>query len=327
MNITVLALDGVFDTGLATVLDAFTTANELAQVLNIQTPGYCISIVGVRPEVHTGLGLRVPVIPPEAAPAPDWVVVPALGYKMPDSLVPALARADIADAVTVLRGWAAGGAGMAAACIGTFVLAESGLLDGCDATTTWWLTPLFLQRYPRVRLDTHRILVPSGRVLTAGAGFSHIDLALWLIRQKNPELATLVARYLIVDTRPSQTAYVISDHLAHADPLIERFDHWVREHLDQAMNLDDAAAALATSKRTLSRRLHDVLGKTPIAYIQDLRIERAVHLLKTSDHNVERIAQMVGYADGVTLRTLLRRRLGRGVRELRGLATEKAGAI
>ena len=61
-----------------------------------------------------------------------------------------------------------------------------------------------------------------------------------------------------------------------------------------------------------------MLGKSPLAYFQDLRVERALHLLKTSPHNLDRIAGMVGYADGVTLRQLLRRKLGRGVRELRG---------
>jgi transcriptional regulator GlxA family with amidase domain len=72
--------------------------------------------------------------------------------------------------------------------------------------------------------------------------------------------------------------------------------------------------------RTLARRLKDTLGKTLLFYFQDLRVERAVHLLKTTDHNIERIASMVEYADGVTLRTLLWRRLGRGVRELRAVA-------
>jgi transcriptional regulator GlxA family with amidase domain len=61
-----------------------------------------------------------------------------------------------------------------------------------------------------------------------------------------------------------------------------------------------------------------VLGKTPLAYFQDLRIERAVHCLKTSTTSVDQIASQIGYANGVTLRSLLRRRLGRGVREIRG---------
>jgi len=317
MRIAVLALEGVFDTGLATVLDAFATANELARVASIDLPAFEVTVVGTRPQVRSGLGLQVPVCNVADAPAPVWAIVPAISAKMPDVLVPALGRADVADALPALRAWSAGGARMAAACIGTFVLAESGLLDDHDATTTWWLTPLFRQRYPRVRLDAHRIVVPSGTMLTAGAALSHLDMALWVIRQNSPELAALVARYLVFDTRPSQSAYVIADHLSHADPLVERFDRWVRERLDTTITLDAAAGALATSKRTLSRRLNEVLGKTPIAYIQDLRIERAVHLLKTSKHSVDQIAEQVGYADGVTLRTLLRRRLGKGIRELR----------
>jgi transcriptional regulator GlxA family with amidase domain len=164
------------------------------------------------------------------------------------------------------------------------------------------------------------MVVRSGTTLTAGAALSHVDLALALIRQASPELASLVAKYLVIDARPSQSAYAISDHLIHADPLVERFEAWAREHLDRGFSLDEAADALATSKRTLARRLKDTLGKTPLSYFQDLRVERAVHLLKTTDQNIERIAALVGYADGVTLRTLLRRRLGRGVRELRATA-------
>jgi transcriptional regulator GlxA family with amidase domain len=72
-----------------------------------------------------------------------------------------------------------------------------------------------------------------------------------------------------------------------------------------------------TSERTLARRMQTVLGKSPLAYFQDLRVERAVHLLRTSTASVEEIAAQVGYADGVTLRTLIRRKIGRGVRELR----------
>jgi transcriptional regulator GlxA family with amidase domain len=162
----------------------------------------------------------------------------------------------------------------------------------------------------------HLAHVDAGMV-TAGAALSHLDLALWLIRGNSPELAALVAKYLVFDTRLSQSGYVMSDHLAHSDPLIERFDRWVRERLDSTLTLDAIAEAQGTSKRTLSRRLDSVLGKTPFEFIQDLRIERAVHLLKTSKHSVDQIAEQVGYADGVTLRTLMRRRLGKGIRELR----------
>jgi transcriptional regulator GlxA family with amidase domain len=224
----------------------------------------------------------------------------------------------VREAGAVLRKWSVRGALVTAACVGTFLLAEAALLDGEEATTTWWLAPLFRQRYPLVRLDESRLVVQSKAVVTAGAALSHLDLALALIRRASPELANLAAKYLVVDARTSQSVYSIPDHLAHADPLVRQFERWARGRLAKGFSLDEAAEALATSKRTLARRMQSVLGKSPLAYFQDLRIERAVHLLKTSQASVDQIAAEVGYAEGVTLRALLRRRLGRGVRELRG---------
>lgn len=317
MKLQVLALDGVFDTGLAAVLDAFSTANELAAMLSPGAARFEVAVVGVRRRVRTAQGFAVPVAAIVEPAAADWLVVPAIGYKMPDALVPALERADVRDAGAALREGAAAGVRIAAACIGTFVLAESGLLDRQKATTTWWLAPLFRQRYPGVQLEDARMLVRSGAFVTAGAALSHMDLALWLVRQASPELAGLVARYLIVDQRPAQSAYALADHLAHADPVVERFERWARGRIADGFSLDAAASAAGTSKRTLARRMRQVLGKSPLSYFQDLRVERAVHLLKTSDRSLDQIAELVGYADGVTLRTLLRRRLGRGVRDLR----------
>jgi transcriptional regulator GlxA family with amidase domain len=319
MRVAVLALNDVFDLGLAAVLDAFQTANELNAATGLGAPPFDVRAIGMRRSVRTAQGLRVPV---RAAGRwePDCVVVPAIGFKMPDPLEAALARPEIADASGQLRRWAARGATVSAACIGTFVLAEAGLLDGERATTTWWLAPLFRRRYPRVALDESNMIVPSGRAVTAGAALSHMDLALWLIRRASPQLAALTARYLIVDARPSQSAYALTDHLQHADPVVQRFDVWARAHLADRFSLDAAARAAGASKRTLARRLAAAIGQSPLEYVQRVRIERAVHLLRTTDAGVDDIASRVGYADGATLRLLLRRRLGAGVRELRRTA-------
>ena len=112
-------------------------------------------------------------------------------------------------------------------------------------------------------------------------------------------------------------AFSIPNHLAQADPLIARFEKWAREHLKHGFSLQDAAGALAITTRALQRRCEAVLGKSPLAYFQDLRVERAQSLIHGSGLDIEAIAAEVGYQDGATLRTLLRRRLGRGVRELR----------
>ena len=317
MRITLLALAGAFDLGLAAVLDTLETANELAATLESPPPPLEVNVVGMRKRVLTARGFVVPARAAASAPRPQSVVLPALGEKMPAQLIARLAQRDIVAAGGMLREWSQDGASIGAACTGTFVLAESTLLDGHGATTSWWLAPLFRQRYARIGLDESRMLVTSGQFVTAGAALAHVDLALGLIRRHSPGLAALTARYLLVEPRSSQAAFVIPDHLAHSDPLVERFERWARQHIKQGFSLAQAARSAGTSERTLDRRLRTVLGKSPLSYFQDLRVERAVHLLQTSKVSVERIAAEIGYSDGVTLRTLLRRRLGRGVREIR----------
>lgn len=312
MKIDILALDGVFDTGLSALLDVFSTANQLGggkAPLTVRT-------IGVRRHVRTAAGFTVPV-EPVSEDVPDVMVAPALGTMTPEALQAALGRRDIQEAIGLLRDRTRRGVRMAAACTGTFTLAASGALDGRKATTTWWLAPLFRSMYPKTELDETRMVVPSGDVVTAGAALAHLDLALWILRGHSPAAASLVARYLVIDPRPSQGAYAIADQLAHADPMIERFEQWARARLAHGFSLSEAARDVGASERTLARRLQRVLGKTPLSYFQDLRVERAVHRLQTSRASVDAIAAEVGYGDGVTLRALLRRKLGRGVRELR----------
>jgi transcriptional regulator GlxA family with amidase domain len=121
----------------------------------------------------------------------------------------------------------------------------------------------------------------------------------------------------VAETLPGFAAYAYSNHLAQADPLIQRFEKRSRDHLKTGFSLQAGASALATSTRSLQRPCQDVLGKSPVAYFQDLRVDRAQWLLHRSSLDLEAIAGEVGYADGAALRTLLRERLGRGVRELR----------
>ncbi len=317
MQIHVLALNGVLDTGLAAVLDAFDFANTLAEMTGVSSVRFQTKVVGLRKTVTTARGLSVPVTAAARAPTPDAVVTPAINRITPEPLLQALESSDVREAGVVLRKWSKDGALTAAACVGTFVLAEAALLDGEEATTTWWLAPLFRQRYPQVRLVETRLIVESNAVVTAGPALSHLDLALTLIRRTSPELASVTAKYLVADMRTSQAAYTIPAHLVHTDPLVHKFERWARQRLAEGFSLDQAAAELATSKRTLARRMQSVLGKSPLEYFQDLRIERAVHLLETSQASVDQIAAEVGYAEGVTLRVLLRRKLGRGVREIR----------
>ncbi|MFO0777542.1 MAG: helix-turn-helix domain-containing protein [Nitrospira sp.] len=320
MRIYIVALQNTFDTGLSTLLDTFSIANELAASSKALTTRFDVTIVGVRSRVTTSHGLSIPARRATGLAHPDIALVPAVGAKMPDTLSRLLDQREIVDAQSLLRHWFQRGTMLGAACTGTFILAEASLLNGHHATTSWWLAPFFRERYPQVVLDESRMIVHSSPFITAGAALAHLDLALWLVRHRSPALAALTARYLVIDSRPMQATFAIPDHLAHADPFVERFERWARRRLGDGFSLHDAARAVRTSPRTLTRRLHAVIGKSPLAYFQDLRVERAVHLLQTSNHSVDQIADRVGYASGATLRTLIQRKIGRGVRELRARA-------
>jgi transcriptional regulator GlxA family with amidase domain len=311
MRIVVFVLDDMFDTGLSAVLDAFETADQLSNVGRFE-----VSSVGVRARVHTHHGFAVPVSEPPSR-APDLALVPAIACKQPEQLLPALERPDVADAMDLLRRWQAKGTRIAAACTGTFVLGKAGLLDGKRATTTWWLGPTFRKEFPAVELEDKQMVVTDRGVITAGAALAHLDLVLALIRDRSPNLASLVARHLVLDDRASQAAFVASDHVAYDDELVKRFETWLRRRIGEPFELAKAARAIGASERTLQRRVRTVLGKRPIELVQEIRLERAVHLLRTTKDSVDEIAQSVGYEDGSTLRTLLRRRLGTGVRQLR----------
>jgi transcriptional regulator GlxA family with amidase domain len=315
VRLQLLLLDGVFDTGLASLLDCMAIANVLGPDLGASS---ALARVGVRSRVATAQGHAVRMDAKVSLDTlPDVLVVPALGCLTPETLGTALERPDVIEASRFIAKFSAAGVQIATACTGTFVVAMSGILDGLLATTTWWLEPMFRETYPSVQVDASRMLVEQPGVVTAGAALGHVDLALWLVRQMSPQLAQTTARYLLFDDRKLQASYAMADHLAHDDPIVTKFEAWARAHL-RAFSIEKAARAVGASQRTLQRRIQRVLGRTPIAYVRDIRVQQAIHRLRTSDATLDEIAEEVGYTDAVTLRTVLRKKTGRGVRELRG---------
>ncbi|MFF3515026.1 GlxA family transcriptional regulator [Streptomyces sp. NPDC002573] len=317
MDVAVLAYDGVFDSGLSALLDVLDAANAMRGELPEPPPAWTVTTIGFRRRVRTGAGHVVETAPVAAATDADLLLVPALAERRPDALI---AHVSGPDALPVRRLIAAArerGTPLASACTGTFLLAESGVLDGLPATTSWWLAPYFRKRYPAVPLDESRMVTSSRGVTTAGAAFGHVDLALAIVRMKSPALAELVARYLVVDERPSQAAYTISAALAQSDPTLEAFERWARVHLDEPISIADAARAIGVSERTLQRAVRRTLGTSPVRFVQDLRVERASHLLRTTGLPLEVIARKVGYEHANTLRILLRERTGTTAGSLR----------
>ncbi len=325
MEVAVLVYDGVFDSGLAAVLDVLNTANAMSEEAGVMgeemscSPLWNVTTVGALPEVRTGAGHLVPTKPLARAASADLLIVPAMAERRPAAIIDQAGSERLLPVRNLISRARDRGADVASACSGTFVLAETGILDGLRATTTWWLVPPFRARYPEVRVDQSRMVVTSDGVTTAGAAFGHVDLALCIVRRRSPMLADLVARYLVVDERPSQSAYVIPSALAQHDPVVAAFERWVRERLAEPISVPEAAHAIGVSIRTLQRTVQRTMGTSPIRFVQDIRIERATHLMRTTELSLETVARKVGYEHSNTLRVLLRERTGKTTAHLRGV--------
>ncbi|MGP4004223.1 GlxA family transcriptional regulator [Streptomyces sp. 8N706] len=309
MKVSVLVVDDVFDSGLTSVLDVLQTANELRDELEQPPPPWEVTCVGVcGGSVRTGAGLVLETTPAHSVAAPDVLVVPGITHKQPGPLLEWVTADAQQPSRDLLCRYRLERVPLAAACTGTFLLAESGILDGLRATTSWWLGPHFRRRYPRVELDETHMLTHVEGVTTAGAAFAHLDLALALVRQRSPALAELTARYLVIDARPTQSSYAIPSHLARTDPIVSAFERWLRTHLDQPLRIAEAARAVGSSERTLQRAVDRALGISPLQFAQEIRLEQAVHLLRTTELSTDAVARRVGYHNATTLTTLLRRR-------------------
>lgn len=214
-----------------------------------------------------------------------------------------------------------------ASCYGTFVLAESGCLDGRRATTTWWLQAPFRARYPTIDLAVEQALVDGGQVITAGAMTAHTDLSLHILRRLfGAALARQVGSIMLVDgARTSQKPFMALPR-QFADPLVQQAADWLAEHSAEQLAAPQLAAALHVSYRTLHRRFNSAAGMPPLAYRQALRIECAKELLESSRLGFEQIVERVGYSDPVAFRRLFLRRTGLSPAQYRQRFTRPLGA-
>jgi transcriptional regulator GlxA family with amidase domain len=240
----------------------------------------------------------------------DLVIVPGLGLgtASADELDAKLKSPACRRAGDMLVESFEAGAALAASCASTFLLAETGLLDGRRATTTWWLAPLFRRRYPKVELVTDRIVIADWPIVTGGAAMAQMDLMLAVVgRFAGPSLARACANFLLLNERRSQAPFMAITYLAGHDPKITKAEKWVRDNIARDFRIEELADSVALAPRTFARRIAETCGVSPIQFVQRIRLERARYLLETTRLSVEEIARQVGYAEPSTLRRLIRR--------------------
>jgi transcriptional regulator GlxA family with amidase domain len=259
-----------------------------------------VSLTGKPLHFDNGVTLR-PDASLSTASKPDLILIPSLGPEVLKSL-----RA-VVGFIPWIRECAAHGARAASVCTGAFLLAESGLLDGREATTHWFFADLFRQHFPRVDLLVDRLIVDEGSVITCGAALSFLDLALYLIDLYcGHDAAVLSAKIMLIDMgRHTQLPYTIfSQHKTHNDRQILRAQRLMEQKPTSEVTIASLARGAGMSVRNFDRRFRTTVGEAPSTYLQRLRIERVKRLLETTNDSIEEIMLTVGYQDVRSFRRL-----------------------
>ena len=201
------------------------------------------------------------------------------------------------------------GTRLAANCTGTFTLAETGLLNGREATTSWWLEHQFKNLYPLVKLKARELLTEDDLLLCSGSMSASLNLATRVIdRFHSHAMAIQCAKVMLVNNNDQAQYQELITDIPSGDPVVAKCQYWLQTHLREKIDQPALAQKMGTSQRTLIRKFKSELGVPPLTYLQNLRIETAKHLLESSTLALSEIIGRVGYTDISSFSRLFRQR-------------------
>ncbi|MCM2419934.1 helix-turn-helix domain-containing protein [Streptomyces sp. RKAG293] len=245
---------------------------------------------------------------PEVLEAADTVVVPAT-HELDDIYVSGRLSGPLAAAFARIRP----GTRVVSICTGSYLLAAAGLLDGRPATTHWDSADHFQRLFPQVKVDPDVLYIDDGDILTSAGVASGIDLCLHIVRRDHgTAIANAVARRTVVPPhrdggqaqyiqRPLPEPQLASTTGARA---------WALGRLDRPLTLRELAERESMSVRTFTRRFREEVGISPGQWLVQQRVERARHLLESSDLSVDQVAHRAGFGTAASMRQHLHTALG-----------------
>ena len=302
-RVAVLVLPGVLplEFGAATQIFARDPHYDLAVCAEART------VPGLGFTITTAAGL-------EGLERAETVIVP--GYEDVDAVV-------TTAALDALRTAHAKGVRLVSICTGAFALALAGVLNGRRATTHWRWADELQRRFPEIEVLPNRLFVDDGDLLTSAGVTTGIDLCLHLIRRDHGAAAANTrARYLVAPPQRhgGQAQYV--ERLVRSEENGNELDslrEWMRENLALPLDLDMLAQRAHMSRRTLTRRFREETGVAPMAWLTDVRLDRARELLETTAEPVEKIGRLTGLGAPASVRAAFHRRVGTSPQEYRSL--------
>ncbi|ROM34157.1 AraC family transcriptional regulator [Pseudomonas poae] len=311
MRIAIIAVEGSLMSAITGLADLFWMTNQalrsppagLSSVLKnsgfTEFETVIVSADGKAQRDAQGRLIPVDAAFDDAGPC-DAVLVTGMALG-PDRLPPS--SASLAPAARWINAHHQQGVLVGAACAGTFVLGEAGLLNSRRCTTTWWLHHVFKQRFPKALPTWGSAVEAQDRVVTTGGPLSWVDLALYVIGTlAGREVAKLTADMSVTDSLPlPQSVYAPRGFINNADPLLLETEQIIR-HGKPGLTAVDLAKALNVSERTLHRRFKNLTNESPKELITRVRIETACVLLQVPGASVKQVALNCGYNEDTSFR-------------------------
>ena len=312
----VVAVPETAGSALYGMVDVLLAAGNIWQTLTRAEPGdrlFRVRILSQDSEPFV-CGNAIPVRPDLSVrenPEPRIVILPEL-WLGPDEHL----KGRYPELLDWIRRQHEKGASIYSACSGAVMLAETGLLDECDATSHWAYQDLFRKHYPQVRFRPEPNLAfadAAGQIVTAGGTTSWHDLAIHIIsRHCSPGEALRVAKvYLLKWHGEGQLPYeTLVRNNPHADSVVRTCEKWLGDHFREHGAIPRVVELANIPERTLKRRFKIATGTSLIEYLQNLRVEEAKRLLEGEEMPVDEISFDVGYEDPSFFRRLFKRRTG-----------------
>ena len=272
-------------------------------------PRFDVRTAGEHPGPLTSTA-GITIMPPDPLAALDeagLIIVP--GWRPPSG--PAVGP----DILDLLRRAHQENATVVGLCVGAFVVAAAGLLDGRRATTHWRHLDEFADRFPAVEVVDDALFIDEGDVVTSAGSAAGLDACLHLLRREyGPDVASAAARALIVaPQRPGGQAQFVERPVpqVHTRDAVGAAMRYGLEHIDRPdLDVAELAAAAHVSRRTFDRQFRETTGSSPLQWLLHQRVLRAQHILSTSDLDIDAVARASGFANAVALRPHFRRVVG-----------------
>lgn len=303
---------------LSSVVGAFKLFGQVNNFLVArgQPPYYEVELVGLTQEavLYDGLFSIRPHVTIDKVRRTDLIVVTTIMGDMPSSI----------EQNKAFLPWIserhAGGAEVASLCMGAFLLAATGLLDGKAATTHWIGLEAFHEMFPDVHLQGGKIITEDSGIYTSGGAYSFLNLLLYLIEKYNGrEMSIQSSKLFEIDIdRYTQSGFVVfQGQKGHGDAQVQQAQEYIEKHYDQPIAVDMLAGLTSLGKRNFIRRFKNATQNTPFEYVQRVRIEAAKKALESTDRNVNEVMMMVGYYDNKAFRSVFKKYTGHTPQEYR----------